>query len=150
MGYVRLILKDLPGEKPRQAARIRADLRGGVILYRADGTVAERIGGNRVPGMSIKSISEDEAYIDYVRHSQGGVYRGIRAWHRSCQFISNDAGESFSKLEATGPVYQFPLSDPARWDRLGPERFILLKDHPDLEKLLTGQITFEMALRMRP
>jgi hypothetical protein len=150
VGYVRLILKDIQNEKIRQAARMKVDPRGGVILYRADGTVKERIPVGRVGHMSIKCISEDEVYIDYIHHCPGALYKGIRAWQGSCQFLANESGESFSKLNPSGPVYQYPVSDPGRWDRVGAERVTLAPDHADLEQLLTGKITFEAALRIRP
>ena len=150
MRYVKLILKYLPNEKPKQAASVRSDTRGGVVLYRADGTVLDRLNPQRIAGMTLKCISGDEAYIDYIHHCKGGAYRGVRVWHRSCQYISTDAEDPLSRLEATGPVYHFPVSDPGRWDRLGPERAALAEDHPDLDQILTGKITFEAAVRMRP
>ena len=149
-GYVKLVLKYLPNEKPKQGASVRADQRGGVILYKADGTVSERLNAQRIAGMTMKCISGDEAYIDYLHHCKGGAYRGIRVWHRSCQYVAMEAEEGFGRLETSGPVYHFPVSDPGRWDRLGPERQALAHDHPDLEQLIKGEITFEAALRLRP
>lgn len=96
----------------------------------------------------MKHVPRDRTFVYYFQRQPDGTCAGIRIGRTHAGVVAGETGNP-ELMQVRGRNHRIPVADDESTEEFLNVRGPLADEHPELERLLTGELDFEDATTLR-